>query len=335
LKTRQLRAGKEINRGWTEIVRIKERQKVKVKAGVTIGAISFFAFILLILSILFESAVSINASLDFVRNFELSALILMREEGFLMSVRRGIILHCCLLMALTGCQTKPASSEQSSATSQTNSSTVQVSSQTATTNSTTAPVAQNSSVGNANTTAATTTTPGRIDACSLITRAEIESAQDEQVIEARSTAVSHSRFAISQCYYVVAPAVKSVSLELTQRVAAQSGAASPREFWEERFERAGRERKGESERQGNAQRDADKGGASREEAEEEEGGAPPVKVTGVGDEAFWVGNRKVGALYVLKDDSIIRISIGGAEAGNIKIEKMKALAQLAIKRLGD
>jgi hypothetical protein len=203
-------------------------------------------------------------------------------------------------------------------------------------NSTAAPVAQNSSVQNTNTTAAAT--PGRIDACSLITRAEIESAQGEQVTEARSTAVSHSRFAISQCYYTVATAVKSVSLELTQRASGQSGSTSPREFWEERFERAGREkeRKGERERQGNVKREADKGvGRGEEPEEEEEGGAPPVKVTGVGDEAYWVGNRKVGALYVLKDDSIIRISIGGAEAESVKIEKMKALAQLALKRLKD
>jgi hypothetical protein len=188
-------------------------------------------------------------------------------------------------------------------------------------------------VGNAN----TTTTTGALDACSLITRAEIESAQGEQVTEARSTAVSHSRFAISQCYYAVTPAVKSVSLELTQRSSAQSGAASPRDFWEERFERAGREkeRKGERERQGNAKREADKGSGREESEEEEEGGNPPVKVTGVGDEAFWVGNRMVGALYVLKDDSIIRISIGGSEAESVKIEKMKTLAQLAVKRLKD
>ena len=252
-----------------------------------------------------------------------------------MSVRRGIILHCCLLLALMGCQTKPASSEQSSATSQTNSSTEQVSSQTSVSNSTNAPVAQNSSVGNANTT--TAATPGALDACSLITRAEIESAQGEQVTEARSTAVSHSRFAISQCYYAVAPAVKSVSLELTQRASGQSGSTSPREFWEERFERASheKERKGERERQGNAKRDADKGGSREESEEEEEGGSPPVRVTGVGDEAFWVGNRMVGALYVLKDDSIIRISIGGPEAESVKIEKMKTLAQLAVKRLKD
>lgn len=259
-----------------------------------------------------------------------------------MGVRQGIILHCCLLLALTNCQTKPASSEQASTTStvnsQTTSSTEQVSSQTAATNSNTtaAPGTQNGSLQNTNTTTQTTATPGRIDACALITRAEIESAQGEEVKEARSTAVAHSRFNVSQCYYAVASPVKSVSLELTARSPGQSGAASPRQFWEERFERAGREkeRERERERQGNNKREADKDGGRREE-EEEEGGSPPVRVTGVGDEAFWVGNRKVGALYVLKGDSIIRISIGGPDTESVKLEKMKTLAQLAIKRLKD
>jgi hypothetical protein len=265
-----------------------------------------------------------------------------KKEGFLMSFRQGIILHCCLLLALTNCQTKPANSEQASATSTTNSqttsSTEQVSSQTSAINSNTAtaPGTQNSSLQNTNATTATTATPGRIDACALIARAEIESAQGEEVKEARSTTVAHSRFNISQCYYSVASPVKSVSLELTQRAPGQSGAASPREFWEERFERAGREKERERGRQGNGKRDADKGGGSRrEEEEEEEGGSPPKRVTGVGDEAFWVGNRKIGALYVLKDDSIIRISIGGPDTETVKLEKMKTLAQLAVKRLKD
>lgn len=163
------------------------------------------------------------------------------EEGFLMSVKQCIILHCCfLLLVLTGCRTKTANTEQSNAgtqtaTSQTTSSTEQSSSQTPTINSTTAPLAQNSSTQNSNTTTAAST-PGSIDACSLITRAEIESAQGVQVTEARSSTINRTRFNVSQCYYVAAASVKSVSLELTQRAKGQSGAASPREFWEERFE---------------------------------------------------------------------------------------------------
>jgi hypothetical protein len=166
----------------------------------------------------------------------------------------------------------------------------------------------------------------------LITRTEVESAQGVQITDAKSSAINRTRFNVSQCYYVASPTVKSVSLELTQRASGQGGSESPREFWEERFEKAERGKGGEREREEKGKRDSNNRGGEREE-EEEEGGSPPVRVTGVGDEAFWVGNRIIGALYVLKGDAIIRISIGGSEAENIKIEKMKALARIAVLRL--
>ena len=67
----------------------------------------------------------------------------------------------------------------------------------------------------------------------------------------------------------------------------------------------------------------------------EEEHAPPKKISGVGDEAFWFGSRVGGALYVLKGekDLFIRISVGGADNEETKINKSKALAQKALKRL--
>ena len=44
-------------------------------------------------------------------------------------------------------------------------------------------------------------------------------------------------------------------------------------------------------------------------------------------------NRFGGALYVLKKDSLIRISVGGLENEETKINKSKALAQKALQRL--
>ena len=46
-----------------------------------------------------------------------------------------------------------------------------------------------------------------------------------------------------------------------------------------------------------------------------------------------MGNRVGGALYVLKHNSYIRVSIGGAGDQQTKIAKSKALARLALKRL--
>jgi hypothetical protein len=56
-------------------------------------------------------------------------------------------------------------------------------------------------------------------------------------------------------------------------------------------------------------------------------------VEGIGDEAFWTGNRVGGALFVLKGNAYLRISVGGAGDQAAKIEKSKTLAASALKQL--
>jgi hypothetical protein len=56
-------------------------------------------------------------------------------------------------------------------------------------------------------------------------------------------------------------------------------------------------------------------------------------VRGVGDEAFWSASRIGGALYVLKRDRYLRISVGGKGDPEAKMKKCKALAQKALQRL--
>jgi len=60
---------------------------------------------------------------------------------------------------------------------------------------------------------------------------------------------------------------------------------------------------------------------------------PPVKIMGVGEEAFWVGNRIMGALYVLKGNAFLRISVGSEEDESVRITKTKTLPRKALKRL--
>jgi hypothetical protein len=103
--------------------------------------------------------------------------------------------------------------------------------------------------------------------------------------------------------------VNSIVLTITQR-AEGADARDPKQNWQELFHR-------------------DK--ASEKKGEKEEHG--PEKIEGLGDEAFWTGSRVGGALYVLKGNSFIRISIGGAGDRAEKIEKSKALAQSVLKRL--
>jgi len=80
---------------------------------------------------------------------------------------------------------------------------------------------------------------------------------------------------------------------------------------------------------------AEKKGEGGHAREEEEGEAnPPQPVPGIGEEAFWLGSPKAGALYVLKGDQMVRVSVGGPDDMKTKIEKSKKLAAKALKRLG-
>ena len=65
--------------------------------------------------------------------------------------------------------------------------------------------------------------------------------------------------------------------------------------------------------------------------EEEE--ARPERVRGIGDDAFWFGDPRLGGLYVLRKDAMLRLSVGGAETKAVKLRKLKVLARAALKKL--
>ncbi|HEX8773052.1 MAG TPA: hypothetical protein VF735_05560 [Pyrinomonadaceae bacterium] len=242
----------------------------------------------------------------------------------------AFLLCCMLLMVAAGCQSQTGAGQPSPAPPPQQQQTSSQSTTVATSNG--PPLTQNVSVQNSNTTVRATATT--FDACSLLTGAEVSSVQGDEITSTQAAPGNSTRLAVSQCYYQAKTPSKSVSLEVTHRLSGQARALSPREYWEERFESAehekerGREGKGEAEK-----RKEDKPGA-RDEGEEEEG-APPQKIAGIGDEAFWAGNRVMGALYVLKGNTIVRISIGGVADPGVRLEKTKALARLALKRLKD
>ncbi len=139
---------------------------------------------------------------------------------------------------------------------------------------------------------------------------------------------------VSQCYYAAAESSRSVSLAVTDRDPSSNAKRGANDYWEELF---GRYDKEESEKE--AEADKAKKESLREQkrgtGEEEEGRTPPKKITGAGDEAFWSGNRVRGALYVLdkKKNTFVRVSVGGGDTEEKKIEKSKALAQKALSRL--
>lgn len=176
-------------------------------------------------------------------------------------------------------------------------------------------------------TSANGNTDATADACKLLTSEEIQAVQGEGVKATKGTDASTGAFAVSQCFYETASFANSVSLTLTKRgVNAQRD--GPREFWKRNF---GDEQTSEREKDEREKKEHEEKGGGR--IEEEEEGQPPMPVKGVGDEAFWVGNSKVGALYVLKGDKYIRVSLGGGDSQEKKIEKSKTLAEHALKRI--
>jgi hypothetical protein len=161
--------------------------------------------------------------------------------------------------------------------------------------------------------AETATAKPSVDACALISGQEIESVQGESVKETKLSGQSTGGFTISQCFFTLPTFTNSISLMVAQK-GEGTDARDPKDFWRSTFhdkkEKAGERKKGE----------------------EKEESAPPQRVSGIGDEAFWLGNQVSGALYVLKGNSYVRISIGGPSNEASK-RRSKTLAQKAIARL--
>jgi hypothetical protein len=165
----------------------------------------------------------------------------------------------------------------------------------------------------------------KIEACSLITKEEVGAVQKTTITDTKSSETSDGRHVITQCYYASADPNLSVSLTLTQ----PGNASSPREYWNQTFGPY-RNRQSQEEKQPDK---AKKEGTTGRPGEEGEKKTPPKKIDGIGEEGFWSGTRVGGALYVLYKDYIVRISIGGPDAEEIRIKKSQALVQKALQRL--
>ena len=148
--------------------------------------------------------------------------------------------------------------------------------------------------------------------CTLLTKEETEAVQGEPFKDTKASQRSSLGLTFSQCYFELPTTVNSIVVTVTQKADGADG-RDPKQNWQEIFH-------------------SEKLAVKKEEEEGKEGRGPE-KIEGIGDEAFWTGTRVGGALYVLKGNSFIRISVGGASDRAEKIEKSKALAQNILKRL--
>ena len=246
-------------------------------------------------------------------------------------LRFPAIFAACLL-ALTSCQAATTQStntaNNSAATQAANAATTaaaapaQPSANPAATNATpaAASVAEtaHASAGqqNGNGAAVSHPTAGGVDPCALLTADEIKTVQGESATQLKPSRREGTDFAISQCFYQTPTFTKSVSLELTERGASGK---SVREMWKENVARYEEKREAKN--------------ARRAKSGKPQAGPPATRVSGVGEEAYWVGTNANGTLYAFKKDRLVRISIGGPDKEADRLRKVKALAQKALARL--
>jgi len=163
----------------------------------------------------------------------------------------------------------------------------------------------------------------KTDACALLTSADVQAVQGDQIQETKPSTQPGGGLIMSQCLFRTATPSKSVSVAI-----ASPGSISPRTFWQKQFQ-SGKPASGEKEK-------AEKkplAGSKKQEKEEDDESTRPRAIAGVGEEAYWVGGPMVGALYVLKGNTFVRISVGGVREESARIEKSVVLARLALKRL--
>jgi hypothetical protein len=226
----------------------------------------------------------------------------------------AITLFVCSLILTNGCG-KPAMTQPTPAPSESTAASPRPNNMNATPSASMSPVAK-----------------VKFDACMLLTSAEIQAVQGEPLKETNLSERTSGDFVTTQCYYALPTPSNSISLSLTLRDPRKPEGQSLKEFWEATFAKS----EGKVREFG---KDLDKGknktgpqNKSRREGEEEDS-TPAEPVRGIGDEAFWSASRVGGALYVLKRDRFLRISVGGKGDVEAKLKKSKTLAEKALRRL--
>ena len=166
----------------------------------------------------------------------------------------------------------------------------------------------------------------RSDACGLITSAEVQAVEGSPVKDTKPSQQSDGKFRYSQCFYTTEVFNMSVSLALTERDLASDSARDPREFWKDAFGRYEETQKEITDEEREKKQ-------SLNEEEEEARARPPKKIEGLGDSAWWTAGRVGGAIYVLKNNAFIRVSVGGTGKEEEQMERAKKLAAKALSRL--
>lgn len=148
----------------------------------------------------------------------------------------------------------------------------------------------------------------KLDPCSLLTNSEIQAVQGHAPSRKIPSEQPAGSFRFTQCFYRTADYSSSVNVAVAVPIASDTKASGPRQYWKQQFHPP----------------------VNRKPGKKKE---PPKPIAGIGDEAFWVGDALSGALYVLKGEVFLRLSVGGPPNETEKIKRARTLASHVLKRL--
>ena len=141
------------------------------------------------------------------------------------------------------------------------------------------------------------------NACQVLSARDVARVQGARPKSTKLKETTSRELEVSQCLFTLPRLSDSVSVDVMR--------GDTRTFWRKHFP--------------DEHRAANKPRAERE--------AQAMRVAGVGDDAVWSGNRLAGALYAMKGNTIVRVSVGGDLPREQKIERAKKLAARALRRL--
>lgn len=142
-------------------------------------------------------------------------------------------------------------------------------------------------------------------ACELLSSEDVQAVKGTAFEETKHTQAQFDGIVTSQCFYRLPLFVESISVDV---IRPQSPSMSADKLWQ-------------------------KITGKRVEKMTKKGRDTGQSLSGLGNAAIWAGNKSAGALYVLKGNAILRISVGGAGTEEEKIEKTRALAARALAKL--
>lgn len=148
-----------------------------------------------------------------------------------------------------------------------------------------------------------------IDPCALLSDDQVRAVQGQAPSARVASEQPAAGFRLRQCFLRTPDFARSVSVALGEPLTTDAARSGPRQSWGEMFHPA------------------------TAAAPRKKGKATPLRVDGVGEEAYWISDPATGVLYVLAGDVFLRLSIGGPADLEARARRAKELALFALARL--